>query len=869
MFRFKFFNAIFLLVAISVFAVGDLYAYGKFNQAQIKTLIPSETRTVISLAGNWEKECDGVAQDQVSIPYSESSIKTVSYTKTIKIEKRLAESLVWNLYFPGINLQAEIYFNDQFVGRYFGGLAPVNVKISEKMINGGDNVIKLVVFPAEAASGQIRTQYVNSKRNYIGIVREAFLIGTPAAWVSDIKYDLSFNNNYTSSLVKAHVSISTGKLANLAKMLKDSVSSSFGNKAEFFIEAVLVKKGTRETAASSEAKRIILESDRTIVHNFDLNVSNPALWTPQTPELYELRLKITRNGSLIDDYTCDLGFKDVKVSTLAGQTRILLNGLPFQIKGACYVEDHQETGQSLSPFRMEEDIQLMKTLGANTVRFMYNSPHPYLLALCDKYGMLATIELPLYSAPAGILKSDEIKVQMKNLAKQYIAFYDNHVSLFAYGVADQLQENDFVSGIISDFCLNSFKPNTKKLLFKVVPFGVKKLATDGFDFIGINVPSNIINKEVIKSEVTRLKSLINGLPFYLTFGASVQPNNHNGYSDPLSLERQAFLIRTNFYASNETGACGVIVQSFNDFALNSPHLNANNPDLYVCYKGLFDRNRGQRLAFQTLQALFNEEKEPLLNAGSYSERTPITFIIFGIGLLGSFIFLLNRFRRFREYFFRSFLRPFNFYSDIRDQRIMSSVQTVLLGLLVSFSIGLFVSSMLFLFRSSEVAQYFFMTVAPVNFIQEILFRMVWMPELMCLILSVLTFLLIFLIATVIKVFAFFLRARVYYTDALTMTIWAGIPFLILLPLSIVLIRLLVAAPAGGILFIILFIIIGIWSIERILKCSSVVFDVQANRSYIFGALLLIITAGIPISILHFKYSALAYMQYFSDVIMKI
>ncbi len=861
-----------LLFAVILLFVGFAYAqaYKPFTSQQLKTIIPSDSRTVVSLAGSWERSYDG-EWEAATLPLSEPENKKVSYKKTIRIEKGMAESHTWHLYFLGLNHQAEIYFNDQFVGRYVAGLSPIMIRIPDKMINIGNNVLLVQINTAEAATGQIIRQSITAKKTYTGIIREAFLVGTPAVWVSDIKFNTKLSGDYSNGNIKAKVSISSGKLAGLSKLLsKDSTSNNIPviQRADVLVELQLVRKGTNEVIASAEPKRIVFEAERTVVSDFEINVANPNLWSPENPNLYDIKAKITHQGITIDDMSAQIGFKDLKISNIAGKTIALLNGKPIELKGVSYVEDHQVSLQSLSAFRMEEDVLMMKTLGANLVRFTYNPPHPYFSYLCDKYGLMMMIDLPLYNVPSSILKLDEIKVLMKNYTKQLVNTFNNSVALIAYGISDGLKEND-ISLDFNNEIVNLFRSISNKMLYKNVPIGSHIIHTDGYDFIGISSRKEFRSKEHLKEDIIQMKNLLGNVPFMMSFGVAVQPYNHNGYSDPLSIEHQAFYIKNHVMVSRETGALGTVVSNFNDFELDNPYLVTNIDNLYLSTSGLTDRYRNQRLAFRTLQALFNDEKEPLLNAGSYTEQAPVSFIAIGIILGVVFFFLLNRFRRFREYLFRSILRPFNFYSDIRDQRIISSFQTILLGLLISFTVGIFMSSVNYFYRSSETAQYFFMLLAPSSSFQEVLFDMIWMPELMMLIITVLSFLVVFVVSIIIRIFAFFVRARVYLTDALTITIWGGIPYLVLLPLSIVLVRLLVMVPELVTFFIILYLGLNVWVIARILRSTAVVFDKPAMNVYIIGTIFLVLMVGIPIGIYQIKYSIFAYFQYFTEVMINI
>jgi hypothetical protein len=297
-------------------------------------------------------------------------------------------------------------------------------------------------------------------------------------------------------------------------------------------------------------------------------------------------------------------------------------------------------------------------------------------------------------------------------------------------------------------------------------------------------------------------------------------------------------------------------------------MTVNHSDIYLCTSGLVDDNRKQRLSFNTLQALFNVEKEPLLNAGSYSEKTPVFFIILGLILSIALIFLINRYKRFREYFTRAILRPYNLYADIRDQRIISNLQTLLLGISVSITVGLYLASILYYYKSDNVAQLFLILALPIKSIQEGLFTLIWIPEVLLLLITFIIILSILLAALIIRLFAFTVRGRIYYKDALTIVIWSAAPIVILLPFSTVLINLLVFSPAFLPLIMIILPIFYIWILFRILKATSVVFDAHPTKTFAIGANFIVVFYLVVFSIYQYQFSIFSYIQYIFQSLVK-
>ncbi len=858
-----------LILIIIIFTISVASSYGGYSPLtanEIYSLIPSPTRFVASLYGKWEASYDENEWYTVTIPYSSSNKETITYKRTVKIDDKLVQKLVWHLFFLGLDDQVEVYFNNQYVGKYLGGMTPFSVRIPERMITNETNTIKLVVLPASSAARQLKEQNIFSKRIQTGIPREVLLVGTPQIWVSRLKHELKFNSNMSYFQVMTTVDVTSANIQKLG-LTNDSGQTKFSLKGDVYVEAAVKRKSTGEIVSRAQPQRIELASERTITLNFDLPVSSPVLWTLSNPELYQIETKITKNGQVIDQYSQDIGFRNFSTESEGKGQGIYLNDSLLDLKGVDYIEDYYGDGQTISTKRMEKDILMMKTLGANLICIKYAIPNPYFLKLCDEYGMLVMIELPIYNAPSALMSSDEIKVRMKNISDLIITQYSNHPSIMGWGISEGLTEGKPENVQFTKLISGLYKRTNSNLIYKTVRFGTKTLDADGIDFVVFRDNNEIRDFEKINNELYRLKILAKNVPSLINFGIISQPLNHNGFSDQLSLESQANYISNFFRLIKAQTFAGCLIWSFNDYLLNHPLLTINNEDIYVCTSGLVDRSRQERLSFLTLQSLFNNEKEPLLNAGSFSEKPPVTFIFAGLILIGILIFLVKRYRRFREYLGRSVRRPFNFYADIRDQRIMSSVQTILLGLLISVTLSIFIVSILYFYRTSDNAEYLLMLIFHSNRILEIIYRGIWMPEILSAILTLLLFGMMFCVAFIIKLFSLIVKGRIYYSDTYTITIWSSVPFLVLLPISIILIRLLYISPIIFWIVFIIFVVLKVWVFMRILKATAIVFDVPRYRSYLIGIALTGVIAGTIITIYQYQYAILSYFTHFINIIL--
>ena len=133
-------------------------------------------------------------------------------------------------------------------------------------------------------------------------------------------------------------------------------------------------------------------------------------------------------------------FTNIGIKTFSKKNNnFLLNGEPIEIKALTYHEHFFSVKNTLSAYRLEEDIKSMKTLGANAVRFTF-APNPYIEYLCDKHGLLMFIDIPISNLPQKLLSNEEIFVKSQNILSRTLGIYNKNSSFFAVGLGDNLVE---------------------------------------------------------------------------------------------------------------------------------------------------------------------------------------------------------------------------------------------------------------------------------------------------------------------------------------------------------------------------------------------------------------------------------------------
>ena len=118
-------------------------------------------------------------------------------------------------------------------------------------------------------------------------------------------------------------------------------------------------------------------------------VKKPMLWTPETPYLYTLEVKLTRDLKTIDEKHIKVGIRTVTADKEKG---FALNGKSRKIKGVCLHHDLGPLGAAVNKSALARQIKTMKDMGCDAIRTAHNMPSTWQMEICDSLGMMVMAE---------------------------------------------------------------------------------------------------------------------------------------------------------------------------------------------------------------------------------------------------------------------------------------------------------------------------------------------------------------------------------------------------------------------------------------------------------------------------------------------
>ncbi len=150
----------------------------------------------------------------------------------------------------------------------------------------------------------------------------------------------------------------------------------------------------------------------------------------EDPYLYTCRVQVVANSEVTDSLDIPFGVRSFKTDPKKG---FFLNDKPYPLHGVSRHQDRKGVGNAITREMHDEDMALIRELGANTIRLAHYQHDQYFYDLCDRYGMVVWAEIPYISEHMPDGRENTIS-QMKELIEQNY----NHASIVCWGVSNEI-----------------------------------------------------------------------------------------------------------------------------------------------------------------------------------------------------------------------------------------------------------------------------------------------------------------------------------------------------------------------------------------------------------------------------------------------
>ena len=174
--------------------------------------------------------------------------------------------------------------------------------------------------------------------------------------------------------------------------------------------------------------KVVVSGEGTDVH---LDIKKVHLWDGiKDPYLYTVKATLEVDGTVKDEITTSLGVRTFAFDSNKG---FFLNGRSYPLYGVSRHQDRRGIGNAISKADHDEDMALIREVGANTIRLAHYQHDQYFYDLCDKYGMVVWAEIPYISRHMPEARENTF-FQMKELIVQNY----NHPSICMWGISNEI-----------------------------------------------------------------------------------------------------------------------------------------------------------------------------------------------------------------------------------------------------------------------------------------------------------------------------------------------------------------------------------------------------------------------------------------------
>ncbi len=305
------------------------------------------------------------------------------------------------LQFHGVNASAKVLLNNKVVTMHDGGYSTFRVDVTELL----EETNRLVVEVDNSVNDRVYPQKADFTF-YGGIYRDVeFLI------VSEKHFDLDY---FGGPGMKYWTEVS-------GKDAKVHVTAYVGEKAKTEITKVVI------TLMDAEGKPVASGVGSEVT----LEVPNVHLWDGlEDPYLYRLHAELVDGVQVVDKISCNCGVRTFEFSPKDG---FHLNGRPYPLHGVSRHQDWKNIGNAISRENHDKDMELIREVGANTIRLAHYQHDQYFYDLCDKCGMIVWAEIPYISEHLANGNENTVS-QMKELIIQNY----NHPCIVTWGVSNEI-----------------------------------------------------------------------------------------------------------------------------------------------------------------------------------------------------------------------------------------------------------------------------------------------------------------------------------------------------------------------------------------------------------------------------------------------
>jgi beta-galactosidase len=307
------------------------------------------------------------------------------YRKHFKLGKEFEGKKV-NLYFEAIMGKSKVWVNGVLVKEHFGGYLPLNIDITKYANLNGDNVVAVWAdnsddpsYPPGKPQAQLDFCYFG------GIYRDVWMVATNKTYITDA----NTSGKVAGGGVFVHFEDFSDKSVTVVVQTEVTNEQAAGSKYQ--LNAVLLDKNNIQAGTATTKFDIKKDGFTTITQK--IIVTNPHLWHPDDPHLYNLVITVKDKNLTIDALRTRVGIRKIE---FRGKEGFFLNNKPFgdKLMGTNRHQDYAIVGNAVPNSKHWLDVKKLRDAGTRIIRSAHYPQDPAFMDACDELGMFMIVPTP-------------------------------------------------------------------------------------------------------------------------------------------------------------------------------------------------------------------------------------------------------------------------------------------------------------------------------------------------------------------------------------------------------------------------------------------------------------------------------------------
>lgn len=321
------------------------------------------------------------------------------YSRTITVNEDIPTHSFF-LNFEGAYQTTEVHVNRQKAGIHQGGYTAFCLDITD-LLRQGENLVEITV---DNSLDKNIPPLTADFTFFGGIYRDLTLIITPRAHISTTHYATSGvyistsdeDKDTATANIRTFLSNDSDKDDNI--ILTHKLIAPDGNIAAELTRKIRIKACSENVCDLSEMK-----------------IADPVLWSIENPELYKIvTTAVSEKTGTEDIVSNSFGIRWFEFDPENG---FYLNGKYTKLMGTNRHQSYYLKGDALQDEMHVRDIRLLKEMGGNFLRISHYPQDPVISQMCDRYGIVTSIEIPVVNE---ITMSEEFRHNCVEMAKEMV-----------------------------------------------------------------------------------------------------------------------------------------------------------------------------------------------------------------------------------------------------------------------------------------------------------------------------------------------------------------------------------------------------------------------------------------------------------------